>query len=86
LNKVKLEIVELASDADRLGIAVQDIPSVVERPDSSMPKLVDEYYWITIANEFKVPSSQEIERRTNWCQTHGLPTPIESVSPSLATN
>jgi len=48
LKTVRSQIQELVSDANQVGIDPQDIPGKVGRPCSSLPKLVDEYYWITI--------------------------------------
>jgi hypothetical protein len=48
LQKVKADCLDLIKDADRSGIEAKDIPQKVGRPLSSPPKLVDEYYWITI--------------------------------------
>jgi len=66
LNKVKSEIIELVSDADRVGISLQEIPRVVGRPDSSPPKLVDEYYWITITKQLEIPMQTELARWSSW--------------------
>jgi hypothetical protein len=73
LNKVKTEIMELASDADRAGISVRDISRIVGRADSSLPKLVDEYYWITITRQFEIPSSTELARWSTWCGSSEAP-------------
>jgi hypothetical protein len=48
LKTVRAEILDLIKEANRAGIEARDIPRKVGRPDSSLPKLVDEYYWITI--------------------------------------
>jgi hypothetical protein len=48
LKTVRAEILDLIKEAKWAGIEVKDIPRKVGRLDSSLPKLVDEYYWITI--------------------------------------
>jgi hypothetical protein len=70
---VKTEIMELASDADRAGISVRDISRIVGRADSSLPKLVDEYYWIIITRQFEIPSSTELARWSTWCGSSEAP-------------
>jgi len=50
LRTVRSEILDLLSDARQAGIEANDIPHEAGRPDSSLPKLVDEYYWTTIGN------------------------------------
>ena len=47
LQTVEAEVRDLIKDAE-YGIDAKDIPTRVGRPHSSLPKLVDEYYWITI--------------------------------------
>ena len=38
----------LTKTADRAGVAAVDLPSLVGRPESSPPKLIDEYLWMRI--------------------------------------
>ena len=38
----------LVKTADRAGVAVEKLPTLVGRPDSSPPKLIDEYLWMRI--------------------------------------
>ena len=38
----------LIKTADRAGVAVEKLPRLVGRPDSSPPKLIDEYLWMRI--------------------------------------
>jgi hypothetical protein len=45
VRRIVSDVVELATAA---GIDPNAIPKVVGRPASSLPKLVDEYHWVTI--------------------------------------
>ena len=38
----------LTQTAARAGVAMKDLPTCVGRPDSSPPKLIDEYLWMRI--------------------------------------
>jgi hypothetical protein len=39
-------LAQLQSLAEEAGTDVQDLPRVLDRPSSTPPKLIDEYYWI----------------------------------------
>jgi len=63
LQWVRRELQEVIADAEAHGIAKTDIPSTLGRPFSSLPKLVDEYNWVTITKDHKPPSLEDIN---NW--------------------
>jgi len=48
LARVREEIKQLCKEAAELGISPESIPLQVGRPRSTLPKLVDEYNWVTI--------------------------------------
>ncbi len=39
---------QLRSPSAEAGVPVQDLPTYIGRPDSTAPKLIDEYNWIVI--------------------------------------
>jgi hypothetical protein len=45
----------IEAEAEPVGIAARDIPKVLGRPASSLPKMIDEYYWITLTRGVAVP-------------------------------
>jgi hypothetical protein len=47
LCKVQRDIQDLVGEANQTGITLEQIPDFVGRPQSSLPKLVDEYHWIS---------------------------------------
>lgn len=57
---------EVLEEAARFGISADKLPAKVSRPDSSLAKLVDEYFWVTISNGCEVPDRGELERWLNW--------------------
>jgi hypothetical protein len=48
--RLYLQLIALAltKTANRAGVAIVDLPSLVGRPESSPPKLIDEYLWMRI--------------------------------------
>ena len=66
LRRVKREIQELASDAHSYGITAAAIPSEIGRIASTLPKIVDEYFWVTITRKFQVPALAELQQWSRW--------------------
>ena len=66
LLRVQEQIRQLRKDAAKQGIGPEDIPSAVGRQDFPLPKLVDEYYWITISQRFPPLELEEIARWYRW--------------------
>jgi hypothetical protein len=56
----------ILQEAARHGIAAEQLPAVLGRPSSSLPKLIDEYLWITITRKFLPPSREELARWASW--------------------
>lgn len=71
LMKVKIILEELGETCKKNGYSLSDLPELVGRPnDSSLVKLNDEYFWVTITNKCKAPSNQVLEQWTGWA--HGI--------------
>jgi hypothetical protein len=56
----------IEAEAAAFGIAARDIPATLERPASSLPKMIDEHYWITLTRRQVPPTEQELERWSDW--------------------
>jgi hypothetical protein len=55
----------LQSDASRLGFA--DVFEAIGNPTFiTLPKLLDEYHWITITTRHHIPSRDELEKWISW--------------------
>jgi len=67
LGRVQAEIRSLQTEAAAFGIAADEIPAALGRHESSLPKLVDEFYWVTISGEYKLPTTDELRRWARWC-------------------
>lgn len=66
LSSVQKEVGDLQGEAARFGIKVGDIPFAVRRPESSIPKLIDEYYWVTITMGCAPATAKDLERWFGW--------------------
>jgi hypothetical protein len=63
---VPSQIESLRVDAARFDILLSEVPVHVGRPDSSLPKLVDEYFWVTKTQRYKPPDSETIREWAKW--------------------
>jgi hypothetical protein len=69
LQWVRHELQEAIADAEAHGIAGMDIPNALGRPFSSLPKLVDEYNWVTITKGRKLPSLEDLNDWWRWARS-----------------
>ena len=63
------EIRDLERDVTRLHYSLKDVPRLVKREEPygvSLPKLVDEYHWMTITNGHTVPDRGELAEWLCW--------------------
>ena len=68
----------IEAEAASFGIAARDIPAALGRPASSLPKMIDEHYWITLTRGHKPPSDEDLSRWADWASV-----PMSVPSPSL---
>lgn len=57
---------ELSHDCKQNGFDLTDLPVKLGRPDSSIAKLIDEYFWVTISRKCPAPSSDELKCWVSW--------------------
>ena len=50
------------------GLQFINLPKILNRPNSSIPKLIDEYHWVTISNNCPAPSIETFQLWINWDQ------------------
>ena len=67
LRLVMDEIQELLADAARHGVSSEQLPSAIGRGVSTLPKIVDEYFWVTITRNFTIPKPLELQTWASWC-------------------
>ena len=68
LRKVQGELCDLEDDAKKFGVQPAGILRKIGRPDSTFPKIVDEYYWVVITKGIKPPSRKELEDWALWAR------------------
>ena len=66
LVEVREQVQQLCTEGAELGIPAEDIPRQVGRPRSTLPKLIDEYNWVTLARELPPPEPGEIAKWHRW--------------------
>lgn len=66
LRKATKWLNELNDDCKKKGFELANLPSLVGRPKSPLPKLVDEYLWVTVSQKCKAPSKSVFERWVEW--------------------
>ncbi len=66
LGLVQATCRSIEAEAALQGIAPRDIPKALGRPKSSLPKMIDEHYWITLTRRHVPPSTDDLERWTDW--------------------
>lgn len=64
--KRMLEILE--EQCQKHGLQLVNLPKIFDRPYSSIPKLIDEYHWVTITNNCPAPSFETFLNWVKWDQ------------------
>lgn len=57
---------DLASACEDNGFSLSDLPTQLGRPQDTLPKLVDKFYWITITRGAEIPSPSIIQKWLDW--------------------
>jgi hypothetical protein len=65
---LRLVLSDLQHIATQAGVQIAELPALVGRPNSTPPKLIDEYYWITITRGFEPPSQETINEWLTWAR------------------
>jgi hypothetical protein len=66
LNIAKRHLEELSRHCAEKGIALRDLPVKLGRPESSVAKLVDEFFWVTVSRKCPVPEDESLRRWVSW--------------------
>lgn len=66
LERAKSVLEDLATCCQRNGFQLADLPRVLDRPLSTVPKVIDEYYWVTITKNCSPPGSDTFQRWADW--------------------
>jgi hypothetical protein len=60
LHIVRENLEELDQACEELGYQLSDLPELLNRHKSSLTKLIDEYFWVTISRKCPTPASAEL--------------------------
>jgi hypothetical protein len=66
LNRVRDELDEAAADG---GCRVEDLAELVGRPESTPPKLADEYFWVSLSRGCRPPTLAELRQWVAWAES-----------------
>jgi hypothetical protein len=66
LQKATKWLNDLNGKCQKQGFTLADLPSQVGRSTSSLPKLIDEYLWVTITKKCQLPTKGMFERWAKW--------------------
>jgi len=66
LSQVRELVEQLCGEAAELGIPPEEIPLEIGRPTSTLPKLIDEYNWVTVTKGFLPPEPHDIAKWYIW--------------------
>ncbi len=67
LITVRDHLFELKSECEKHGIQFENLPVLLGRPESSLVKLVDEFFWVTITRKCIPPSDSLLRFWNEWC-------------------
>ncbi len=66
LRNVRVSLGELEQICREKGLTIADLPHLLGRPTSSIAKMIDEYFWVTITRRCPAPPEVEISRWATW--------------------
>ena len=59
-------ILDLATQCRRHGFGIEDLPARIGREEMTLPKLIDEYFWITITRKCCIPGVTSLTEWLAW--------------------
>jgi len=68
LHRVRSILEELKDACNRNGFTLPQLPKQLGRNNSTVPKLIDEYYWVTIAKGCSLPAQDTFQEWTQWSE------------------
>ena len=66
LKHTKEILVQLEKECIKQGFELSKLPTMIGRNQSSVVKLIDEYYWMVITKKYHPPPRSIIEKWFNW--------------------
>jgi hypothetical protein len=69
LRRVKSALEGLGASCQKNGFPLTELPARLGRRNSSVPKLIDEYYWITMVQGCSPPDPVTLQRWVEWSRS-----------------
>jgi hypothetical protein len=69
LSDVRSALASLIRECEQHGFQLSELPSLLDRPLDTVPKLVDMYHWITITRKVRVAPPAMMQRGLGWSRT-----------------
>jgi hypothetical protein len=66
IRKISQILEDLQPTCYANGFEISDLPQKLLRPHSSVPKLIDEYFWVTITKKWKLPDRIVFHNWSHW--------------------
>jgi len=68
LRKIRSILLELKPKCEKIGFKLEELPRILERENSTLPKLIDEYSWVKITNKCIPPTSDIFKKWSRWSE------------------
>ncbi len=66
LKHVKYSLENIGKQCLKHGFTLSDLPKRIVRKKASLPKLIDEYYWVTITKKCRLPDLETLKFWYSW--------------------
>ncbi|HWR83756.1 MAG TPA: hypothetical protein VN285_10660 [Candidatus Deferrimicrobium sp.] len=66
LEEIKNRLQSIRISCEQNGFTLANLPETLQRPNSSVPKLMDEYFWMTITQNWSVPDNLTFRNWVQW--------------------
>ena len=63
---VKDHLTELNHECEKHGLNLFDLPDVLKRKGSTLVKMVDEFFWVTITRNCQSPNIEQLKQWVDW--------------------
>jgi hypothetical protein len=68
LREVRRMVADLREECRTYGISLEQVPAKLGRADHTLPKLIDEYLWLTASQGRPLPDLQTLGDWKNWAR------------------
>lgn len=66
IQEIKNILLTIRTSCEHNRFTLADLPERLHRQNSSVPKLIDEYFWITITQKWSLPDNDTFRNWTRW--------------------